>query len=199
MRAGSRTCSSTFRRPRSQSACSPPAPRVDRLLRVVLGAGTWAVAVGLVAWAVSLGADAWAPRGAAWLTAWRRRSSPCRSRWAHAVWPTWSCRGGTPMRCNPWSPWATGSRPPSIRGASPRRSPRGSRAPWACGTPVCRARTVWLRSPARSATRSRPGSRSPTPERNSANSSSPRVPARRSSRRPIASCSPRSAPRRHPP
>ena len=47
------------------------APRllaVDRLLRVVLGAGTWAVAVGLVAWALSLGADAWAPRGAAWLT-----------------------------------------------------------------------------------------------------------------------------------
>ena len=47
------------------------APRllaVDRLLRFVLGAGTWAVAVGLVAWAVSLATDAWAAHAAAWFT-----------------------------------------------------------------------------------------------------------------------------------
>ena len=41
---------------------------VDRLLRVVLGAGMWAVAVGLVAWAVSTWASAWAPESAPWLT-----------------------------------------------------------------------------------------------------------------------------------
>ncbi len=47
------------------------APRlldVDRLLRVVLGAGAWAVTVGLVAWGVSVAAEAVAPDGAAWLT-----------------------------------------------------------------------------------------------------------------------------------
>ena len=47
------------------------APRlfdVDRLLRVVLGAGAWAVTVGLVAWGFSIAAQAVAPDGAAWLT-----------------------------------------------------------------------------------------------------------------------------------
>ena len=47
------------------------APRlldVDRLLRVVLGAGAWALTVGLVAWGVSVAAEAVAPDGAAWFT-----------------------------------------------------------------------------------------------------------------------------------
>jgi len=47
------------------------APRlldVDRLLRVVLGAGSWALTVGLVAWGVSVAVEAIAPDGAAWLT-----------------------------------------------------------------------------------------------------------------------------------
>lgn len=47
------------------------APRlldVDRLLRVVLGAGSWALAVGLVAWGVSVAVEAVAPDGTAWLT-----------------------------------------------------------------------------------------------------------------------------------
>ena len=47
------------------------APRlldVDRLLRVVLGAGAWALTVGLVAWGLSIATEAVAPDGAAWVT-----------------------------------------------------------------------------------------------------------------------------------
>ena len=99
---------------------------VDRLLRVVLGArhlgaGGRTRGVGGLTWrggrarrAVQHGSRVWRPR-----------SSRCRSRSALAGWPTRSCRVGTPMRCAPWSPWATGSPPPSIRGASPREIVEG--------------------------------------------------------------------------